>query len=261
MEIEKIRKRMNFRELGGYRTSDGRKVKHGLFFRCGALGDLNEEEMQILENLGIHTIYDFRGYGEAESYPDPVPEGTVYRNLPAMKGESRSKDDGDMSPAAMQERMVNLLLEPGADAFFKETFYGNLGFSDAYQEMFEDLKKGNVPVLFHCSAGKDRTGIAGILILLALGVDYETAMSDYLKTNEYRTEQIEALRKRAAHILEEYPETEERMMSFEGVRRENADYTFEKVLERYGTFEKYFEEQYGLNEEGLNALREMYTEH
>lgn len=262
MSIEKIRRRMNFRELGGYPTQDGRTVKHGMFYRCGALGELTEDEFEVVESLGLKAVYDFRSNAEAERLPDPVPNGAQYYHLSAAKKldqDDRKKSD-DMSPEAMEKSMMEMMKNPDSDRMFREFMYGDLAFSEAYQVMFDNLRKAEAPIVFHCSAGKDRTGIAAILILLALGVDYETAMSDYEKTNEYRTEQIEALLKKTEHLINGDPVTRKRLLSFEGVNRVNAEYSFEMVLKRYGTYENFFEQHFGLNKEELQKFREMYTE-
>ena len=165
-----------------------------------------------------------------------------------------------MSPEAMQEKMLKIMLSPESERWFREHFYGPLAFSYAYQIMFDDLRKGKAPIAFHCSAGKDRTGIAAILILLALGVDYETALDDYMKTNDYRQEQIQALYQRAAGMIAKNPAIKEQLSVFEGVGRANAEYAMSKVLEKHGTFEKFFEVQFGLDEKALQEFRDMYTE-
>ena len=137
--------------------------------------------------------------------------------------------------------------------------YGNLPFSYAYKRMFEDIVAGNVPILFHCSAGKDRTGIAAILILLALGVDEETAMYDYMLTNEYRKEYIESFKK-------DFPLTKldgelaGMLLAYEGVTYTNADYSLKRIKEKYENYDEYFEKEYNLDKDALQRLRDLYTE-
>ena len=142
---------------------------------------------------------------------------------------------------------------------FTHTVYGNLPFCYAYKKIFEDIIAGNVPILFHCSAGKDRTGIAALLILLALGVDEETAMYDYMLTNEYRKEYINRFKK-------DFPLTKidgelaGMLLAYEGVTYTNAAYSLKRIKEKYSSFDEYFETEYNLDKYALQKLRDLYTE-
>jgi len=142
---------------------------------------------------------------------------------------------------------------------FTHKVYGNLPFCYAYKKMFEDIIAGNVPILFHCSAGKDRTGIAAILILLALGVDEETAIYDYMLTNEYRKEYIDRFKK-------DFPLTKidgelaGMLLAYEGVTYTNAAYSLKRIKEKYISFDEYFETEFNLDKYALQKLRDLYTE-
>lgn len=253
MKIEDMRKSLNFRELGGYESADGRKVVSGQFYRCGPLADLNEEELAYVKSLGIRHVFDFRSEYEADQVPDP-DIGAVYHQINAMvdgSGKQVQFDPKGIEKAASEHDQAN---------DFIEKMYGNLPFCEAYKEMFKAIKAHETPVLFHCSAGKDRTGIAALLILLLLGVDEETALDDYDLTNEYRKEIIDRFFERVAHIINGNEELRKKMQAFEGVLRSSAEYSIKTIKERYPDYDAYFLDVYGIDKKMKNELRDLYLQ-
>ena len=253
-DILGIEKKRNLRDLGGYKTQNGKHVKKGYFFRSSRLMDFDQAELKILNSLNIKKIYDLRSKEEVKDAPDPTLKGAEY-----IHSSAAARADGTevhFSPAAL---IAENVYSKECNDEFTHKVYGNLPFSYAYKRMFEDIVAGNVPILFHCSAGKDRTGIAAILILLALGVDEETAMYDYMLTNEYRKEYIERFRK-------DFPLTKldgelaGMLLAYEGVTYTNADYSLKRIKEKYENYDEYFEKEYNLDKDALQRLRDLYTE-
>ena len=253
-DIFGIEKKRNLRDLGGYKTQNGKHVKKGYFFRSSRLMDFDQAELKILNSLNIKKIYDLRSKEEVKDSPDPTLKGAEY-----IHSSAAARVDGtevNFSPAAL---IAENVYSKECNDEFTHKVYGNLPFSYAYKRMFEDIVAGNVPILFHCSAGKDRTGIAAILILLALGVDEETAMYDYMLTNEYRKEYIERFRK-------DFPLTKldgelaGMLLAYEGVTYTNADYSLKRIKEKYENYDEYFEKEYNLDKDALQRLRDLYTE-
>ena len=253
-DIFGIEKKRNLRDLGGYKTQNGKHVKKGYFFRSSRLMDFDQAELKILNSLNIKKIYDLRSKEEVKDSPDPTLKGAEY-----IHSSAAARADGtevNFSPAAL---IAENVYSKECNDEFTHKVYGNLPFSYAYKRMFEDIVAGNVPILFHCSAGKDRTGIAAILILLALGVDEETAMYDYMLTNEYRKEYIERFKK-------DFPLTKldgelaGMLLAYEGVTYTNADYSLKRIKEKYENYDEYFEKEYNLDKDALQRLRDLYTE-
>ena len=253
-DILGIEKKRNLRDLGSYQTQDGKHVKKGYFFRSSRLMDFDKEELEILNSLHIKKIYDLRSKEEVKDAPDPELKGAEY-----IHSSAAARTDGtevNFSPATLIAE--NVYSKESNDEFTHKV-YGNLPFSYAYKRIFEDIVAGNVPILFHCSAGKDRTGIAAILILLALGVDEETAMYDYMLTNEYRKEYID-------HFKTVFPltridgELAGMLLAYEGVTYTNADYSLKRIKEKYASYDEYFEKEYNLDKFALQRLRDLYTE-
>jgi protein-tyrosine phosphatase len=137
--------------------------------------------------------------------------------------------------------------------------YAGMAFDNpGFQKLFQEIREGNVPILFHCSAGKDRTGVAAMLILLMLGVDEKTALDDYELTNEYRRQQIEAAKQEHWKEIEETPEIAVVYTMMEGVVRKAGEMVLERIKERYGSYEAYFAGEFGLEREEILRLRNRY---
>lgn len=253
-----FRKEMNVRDLGGYRTQDGRQVKKGLLIRCGAPGEMDAGEVETFARLGIVSLMDFRSGDERSKLPDPIGVSESYYPISAVKIDDDT--EVDYSPAALM-RMV--MQQKGKDKvgnlvreFYKETLFDN----EAFRKMFELLLSGRVPMAFHCSAGKDRTGVAAILILLALGVDRETARWDYMLTNLYRRKLLKAEYNKHK-VLNRISRNMHSVATLShGVFTETVDAIYEAVEERYGDFDTYFAGEYGLGPAEREKLRRMYTE-
>ena len=132
--------------------------------------------------------------------------------------------------------------------------------NEAYKLMFKKLLNRDVPLLIHCTQGKDRTGIGAILVLLALGVNEKQIIYDYLLSNEYRKTFIDKLRKSTGilHWLSENVETA--VMAVEGVIPEAVHMILAEIQERYDTYENFLFHEYDLTEEDLNSLRDFYLE-
>ena len=167
----------NFRDLGGYATADGRHVRWGMLFRSGFMSKISAEDGATLHALGIDTICDLRANGERAERPTRWHEGS------ATELWAR---DHHFSAGAIAELIASL------DAIASQTrdsmieVYRKLPWeqTESLREMFGRIVAGRVPLLFNCSAGKDRTGIAAALLLSLLGVPRETIEEDYLLTNQ-----------------------------------------------------------------------------
>jgi protein-tyrosine phosphatase len=168
----------NFRDFGGYQTAQGRRVKRGQLFRSGRLNTLSPRDHEIMETLGIQLICDLRRASELAQAPTvwqaaPAPE---MLHLPLF-GDDNFEGPSSWQQAADQGRVRERMLDVYARLV-------TLPHSVArYTTLFERLAGGTAfPVLLHCSAGKDRTGVACALILSALGVSREDVIADYLLT-------------------------------------------------------------------------------
>ena len=170
----------NFRDLGGYATRDGHPLRWGVLYRSDALADLSDEDLAYLERLSLRRVVDFRSESERERDPDRLPAGptVVWQPIAGQGLDPRALQDRLLAGEVSAEQAAAFLIE-GNRAFVNE-------FRGVYARFLHDLADpANLPTLFHCTAGKDRTGFAAALVLLTLDVPRDTAMRDYLLTNPY----------------------------------------------------------------------------
>jgi protein-tyrosine phosphatase len=173
----------NFRETGGYPTMDHRWVRSGLVFRTDHLNELSDADVDTLETIGIRSVYDFRLNDEVTRQPSRLP-GSV---TPVQLGFGDVGLDGAMIDV-VRDILAGKRAVPDA-SFWDENY---LTILDAGRPMFVQLFQAladptNLPAVFHCTGGKDRTGLANAMLLTTLGVDQAIVIDDFLLTNIYRT--------------------------------------------------------------------------
>lgn len=213
----------NFRDLGGFKTTDGRYVKWGKIIRSDDLYHLTEADLGYLASLPLISVVDFRAEAEVNQAPDKLPATTTGHypyaispgNLMAsMDLSSLSSNKGD---SVMME--INIMLVSDTMSIKR------------YQDYFALLQnEADIPLLFHCSAGKDRTGMAAALTLFALGVDEETIMKDYLSSNIY-------LGDKYREYIAKYPA----LRSLFEVKKEYIQAGLEWIKKEYGTVDNYLQ--------------------
>lgn len=168
----------NFRDLGGYRTADGRRqVRWGKLYRSGTLARLTDQDYAVLTPLGISTIVDFRTTAERTAEPT---------NWRAGEPEVLFKSYGTKGEAALMAVLTAPNAKPADVRNAMIGFYRQMPeqYADQYSEIFHHLVSYQAPLLFHCTAGKDRTGLAAALILMSLGVSRADAVADYILTEK-----------------------------------------------------------------------------
>jgi protein-tyrosine phosphatase len=173
---------LNFRELGGYVTTGGQRVRHGQVFRSDHLNEVTDEGVVEIERLGIQTVVDLRFPIERERQPSRLPAGVrmVHAHPDGMEAANHSSFIDRITSGQVRNYLAD---EAAAD--YRRMVHNGIGM------VIEVLRVVAVaehrPVLFHCTAGKDRTGLSAALLLRLLGVPDATIMHDYLLTNPYRS--------------------------------------------------------------------------
>ena len=166
----------NFRDLGGYRAGDGRRLRWRRLFRSDHLAGLTTRDTQALQSIGVCRAFDFRGVAERAAAPYELPGVTQYP-LPVeptvVQGMKDLLDAGQHVTPALTVK----LMQHTYRAFVRDN-------AQRFGQLFTHLLDSDTPLVFHCTAGKDRTGFAAALILLSLGVEREVVMQDYLLTNQ-----------------------------------------------------------------------------
>ena len=258
----------NARQLGGYETADGRHVKRDVLLRTAKLSDAPSEELATLKDIyHLGVVVDFRTLAEREGAPDPEIDGVDNIVLDVLDEGSRTGagaaiagiyENGGAEPA---EVMLNII----RSGCVSERMYADMAFDPAAEKGFRDFFRillengGQKAVLWHCSGGKDRTGAAAVLLLLALGVNKETALRDFELTNEFLREKIAYMESRAAELTDD-PEEIAWVKDLTGVNRKYMEKLLDTLEEKYGSQERYLTEGLGLDRAELEQLREMYLE-
>ena len=248
----------NLRDLGGYLTaSKDAVVKFGLLYRGDQPFSMGSDVSKIYNELGLKTVLDFRGGPEHKLWPDPEIDGVTNYWLPVI----------EENPTKPPEHVV---VKDLSDIFkhddqwkheetvrFSESYLVMPFDNPAYKKMFSCLLNNDVPLLFHCLAGKDRTGIGAMLILLALGVSDETIMEDYKhRSADYQAYIDFRENELSEHLLTDI--SKKHFSFFFGVLEENLAGSLKKIHEDYASVDEFLLESYGLDKNDLDKLRSMY---
>ena len=242
----KLQGAVNFRDIGGYQTRDGRHVQWGRIYRSAALNNLTADDWQKIGGLRVSRIADFRGPYEVKSAPDKELVGITRISLSAG-----SENLGDST-------YMKTFLKDVSSGKGLTDFYANTApFKARYKPLFDELISLNKDsaLLFHCTAGKDRTGIAAALVLYALGVDEETIMNDYLATNYYRAGDNQRM---IAAFTKGYGLTEAQANNVMAAKAEYLNATFNAIKSGYGSVDNYLEKELGLSDKKREKLKHLY---
>jgi protein-tyrosine phosphatase len=238
----------NFRDLGGYETVDGRHVKWGRVYRSGELSRLTDADYRRLSPLGIRTIVDLRDEGERASQP------TVWRAGPVRTFLSPKQQ----SSASVGSRLFS---SPDLDAAQARAglagFYSRMPrlYAPEYRAMFRQLLEDHTPLLVHCTAGKDRSGLASALILTALGVPRATVVQDYELTDQLLKPALlpakTAMMKRIQSLS---PDARAAIIRADPAYIEAA---FQAMRDEYGSVDRYLSVELGVGPEQKARLRKL----
>lgn len=236
----------NFRQLGGLTRPDGARIKDGVLLRSGHLGHASEADIAALADMGLSLVVDMRDRRERDRSPDravPGAENVWLPPVPDLEAVIPIKSTVPHEVHMVFHEFYRLLsLHPVA--------------IDAYAAFFRKLlaSEGR-PVLWHCSQGKDRTGVGAMLLLSALGFDAETVIAEYMRTNEFARTQLEGMRlaraseEEIALMAEVFP-----------VFEQNARYWFDCILIEYGSIQNYLELALGVGPDETVQLESYYLE-
>lgn len=249
----------NFRDLGGYQTVDGKTIKWQRLIRSGHLNTLDETDLSLLTGMNIKLDLDFRAPGEVKAQPDKVPVTAAYHRLSVFQTDrtdashSQTEIEAELSddPQAGYNHMLGVYRDMVTTSQAKQ----------AYQEFFDLLLNSdpNSAVLFHCTAGKDRTGMGAILLLSALNVDRQTSVKDYLFTNtvnqDFLTQVVDQIKQ--AGKSPAYAENTRSLMS---VSQDYIDAALHIIDHEYGSIRNYINQYLGITEHQMNRLRQLFLE-
>ncbi|MFE5625314.1 tyrosine-protein phosphatase [Streptomyces virginiae] len=229
----------NFRDAGGYRTTTGQWVRMGEVYRSDALAKLTPDDLAKLRRLHVRTVFDLRMEDERSKDADKVPAGATYVVADVFAG-SGSFRTMPRTPDEAVRAMVDA----------EKAMVSGEGGKKAYAQVFDGIERDRArSVLFHCTAGKDRTGWAGATLLTALGVPRETVEADYLASNDYRRAANDAI---LSHLSAQQAAVYKPLLD---VRPEYLNAGYDEVEATYGSFDRYLKDGLGIDARELKQLK------
>nr|WP_316627424.1 tyrosine-protein phosphatase [uncultured Brevundimonas sp.] len=244
----------NARDIGGYRTVDGRTVKWDVIYRTGELSALTPDDVAFLRGHGLRAIHDLRTVEERRNHPtawtgEGAPPITATDYTLDMLSFSDLFKDG--VPTAERAREVFTASYPQLLRMQRPQ----------HRALFADLLKGDGPILYHCTAGKDRTGMATALILSALGVPRQTILTDYELSNRYYRAQASATGAEADPGMSAFLQMPPDVRAvFMGVDARYLQAVFDLIDRDYGSVEIYLDRELDVDAADLQRLRTLYTQ-
>jgi len=240
----------NFRDLGGYATEDGHHVRWNMIYRSGELSGLSAQDYRTVDGLGLRTVVDLRDRGERTRNP------TVWGAAPVRRFTSPKTASVIDAGSPLADPTLDATRAHGALV----DFYRRMPtlYAPEYRVILHELVAGHAPLLLHCTAGKDRSGVAAALILSALGVPRATVIEDYQLTDRLleplaRMPMTDALR----HMRSLPPPVQQALMSAD------SDYiraALDAVDARYGSVNGYLARELGVGPRQLRRLRALYLQ-
>lgn len=258
----------NARELGGYSSTDGHTVKHGVFLRTAALAKATSQDIAKLQDTyHLAVVVDLRMSLEVQGAPDPEIPGAKNLHLRIIDEQAMQQAIAEAKAEGLDlSNKLNLLKAAIKYGILNDQMYitflsGKQG-KESYGIMFQEilaLPEGR-SLLFHCTQGKDRTGCAAMLILSALGVDENTIMDDFMLTNTFNAALIESERKMLTEQGYSGEELDTLMKAMDEVDPQYMTNALDWMKGNYGSVIGYITQELGITDEQIHTLRAKYLE-
>ena len=242
----------NFRDLGGYKTSDGKTVKWGKVYRSDNLHSLTDEDLKYMERLNLKSVVDFRSDEERNDEPDRLTPDMTPILLP-IKFEPEGVTETLVRDLTFGDLDSSNLLRDFNIILVKE-------FTEEYREFFRHIvDNGGEPFVLHCTAGKDRAGFGSAMILTVLGVPREKIIEDYLLTNTYVSDHVD--RKLLETELKTFFRADsDNLRKINLVEERYIQAAFDTIDSHWGGMDQYISEGLNLTEEDINKIKDYYLE-
>lgn len=251
----RIKKVHNFRTVGNIKNIEGKTLKEGKFYRSGNLYKLKKKSFDEIKELGIKEIIDLRNSKEIAQKPDNLPSGTVYKNYSAFEDEG---DQLDQAKKLVLKGKVN-----GSDAdkrmlgFYKDYVTEN---TEIIRKIVTEILDSDQPILYHCTAGKDRTGVITALILTILKFDKTTIYNDYLLSNNYRKKLVDKRLNLANNLHFLYPKMDIKVLEkLSWVETDYLDAAFNEINKEFGSTDNYIQQVLGISDDKRKEYIQKYT--
>ncbi len=262
---------INTRDLGGYKTKDGRSIKFKRIIRTDCLSHVTKKDIEYIQNiLNAKIEIDMRGFRELREEPNKEMPFLKFYHLPIQEELEEGLDMNPHTHFEVEDKDINGTIE----YLFRMDKNGDIttSFEKNYRNMLKPFgqkqyarflhicqKNKEGSILFHCADGKDRSGLAAAILLLALGVDEETVLIDYLKTNENTKEKAEKREDYLRNICHIQDETViQSIKTIAGVRKNWMEAAFDEMKKQAGSIDSFLENNLNLSKEDRKELQDNY---
>ncbi len=258
---------VNARDLGGYVTADGRTVRSGKLIRAASLADATAADLKYLQQIPVTRVIDFRQDFELSGREDRIISGAEYVRIPINSNGNAMDDEEALRIKKQKQFNVRKLIMIAA--FNKKAqqvardLYPNMVTLESCQKRFARFLRILIEnsdggaTFFHCTQGKDRTGLASAYILAALGVDRETIIADFDATNVVYAKDVKRLSRRVRFWGGREDELSV-VQAFIGANTGNFVKTLDLIDAQYGSMQNYLKGPLGLSDTDIATLRERY---
>lgn len=245
----------NFRDMGGYPTAFGSMTRRGLLYRSDHLGNLTEADQQLIAQLGIKTVVDLRRQEERDEILDNIVDPAINQVWLPVAAEG---SDVQKMRRGLEEGRID---DAGA---YQHLVEANQQFVQVFSHVYSDflhllLDPANYPLVFHCTAGKDRAGYAAALSLLTVGVSQDVVFHDYLATNHCTANYVNGILDGLSDLpeMKASPEAIRTLMQVQPAFLQTAVDTYHQD---YGSLDNYLLKALGINEAKRSTLRDILLE-
>lgn len=263
LNLETLTSISNIRDIGGYKTTGGKTISCKKLVRSACLDKLSRKDANALTRYGIKTIIDFRSIKERQNTPDKEIIGINNLPFPIFDDVRIPVIDNTLIERLISKREKLLDFLPYQHEHMIETYRNMVCDKNAlntfqgFFKMLLEIGDHDGAVLFHCTAGKDRTGFAAALVLKCLGVDWNDILKDYLVTNNYIQEQISRVTPTLLKLNISQQMIEQASGSFLA-KKEYLDAAFQMIDSKYGNFYHYMG-KLGVDKNSMAKLKDIYT--
>ncbi len=254
---------VNARDLGDYTTTDGMMVKSGLLIRGASLATAKDSDLAVLSDLHVVKVIDFRSSFEKKGKENRLLSGAAYIDLPIqpVNNEEASSLTAKHKSFNLSKLIMIAAFNDKAKTFAREMYPLMVMRSECQQQfaafLREVVETTDGAIFFHCTQGKDRTGLAAAFLLSALGIDRETVIADFDKTNEVYARNVRKYCRRVKFFGGKEEELAV-VKSFIGANTDNFIRALDLINAEYGSMDVYLREVLGLTEADLKTLKERY---
>ena len=258
---------VNARDLGGYQATDGKTVRHGLLLRSASLAEAKEKDLSYLSGIPVGTVVDFRMDFELRGKEDKMIPGARYVRLPVNSSgidvtDEDAKELSRHKSFDIRKFIMIAAFNKRAQKIAHE-MYPIMVMDEDCQKQFaaflQMVVHADSAILFHCTQGKDRAGLASAYILSALGVDRETIIKDFDATNAIYTKDVKRLSRRVRFLGGKDKEIET-VKAFIGANTENFIKVLDLIDSEYGSMLNYIQGPLGLSDNDILRLKERYLQ-